>query len=233
MHSVFQQITERLQQRELTRILAFGSSNTERFLPGMHWFDCIELAIRQHYGRVHRCINAGIGGNTSRDLLARFEEDAAFYQPHAAFITIGGNDCNPIKEISAAEFEKNLLELHERFSAMGTLVIFQTYYAPQNDGSERYQRFLEYSDIVRKVATQTDAALIDHLARWRRLQDIYPDLYLPLMRDTFHVTHRGNKVLGVDIARHFGLKMQTDLSFWAEALYIQRTMDELETSFRE
>ena len=228
MHQYFSQIKTRLQQRQLTRILAFGSSNTERFLPGMHWFDCIDLALRQQYGRVHRCINSGIGGNTTRDLLARFEEDAAFYQPHAVFITIGGNDCNPVKEISLEEFEANLHTLHQRFAAMQTAVIFQTYYAPNGDGSERYQRFYQFSDVVRKVAAATDSALIDHLARWERLKARCPEVYLPLMRDAFHVTHRGNKMLGLDIARHFGLTLQTDLSFWAEALLVQEIMDTLE-----
>lgn len=109
----------RWQAKLKTRILAFGSSNTERFLPGMHWFDVLDLAICRTYGRIHHCIDTGIGGHTSADLLARFDDDATFYRPHLVIITIGGNDCNPDKAISADAFRANLHELHRRFQLMG------------------------------------------------------------------------------------------------------------------
>jgi lysophospholipase L1-like esterase len=230
MNDTIEKIKHRWQQGELTRILAFGSSNTERFLPGMHWFDCLDLAIKQKYGRVHHCINTGIGGNTTRDLLQRFERDAAFYQPHAVIITIGGNDCNPERDVSIEDFERNLLTLHQQFSALGTLVIFQTYYAVISDGSQRFLNFYKYSDIVRKVVAQTQSGLIDQLARWELLQQHYPDVYLPLMRDAFHVTPRGNRVMGVGVARAFDLRPQADLDFWAEALYAHQLMDQLVTA---
>jgi lysophospholipase L1-like esterase len=230
MHNIFAQLQDRFREEKLTRILALGSSNTGRCLPGMHWFDCLDLAICQQYRRVHRCINAGVGGDTSHGLLNRFEEDASFYKPHVAFITIGGNDCHPRREMSTDEFESNLLLLHERFAELETAVIFQTYYAPNGDGSEYYHRFYQFADVVRKVATETDSALIDHLARWDRLKANYPEIYLPLMHDELHVMHRGNMVLGVDIVRQFGLTLRTDLNFWAEALYIQDLMDKLEQS---
>ena len=46
-------ITERFQalreaarsEKRKFRIVAFGSSNTERFITGTHWFDCLDLAI--------------------------------------------------------------------------------------------------------------------------------------------------------------------------------------------
>lgn len=228
MNNVFESLPARWQQGKLTRVLAFGSSNTERRLPGVHWFDCFDLALKQQYGRVHRCINTGIGGNTTRDLLERFEQDAAFYQPHAAFITIGGNDSNPLRGFTGQEFEANLLELHRRFAAMGTQVIFQTYYAVISDGGKHFETFYQFSDIVRKVAADTQSGLIDHLARWERLRLQRPEVYLPLMQDAFHVNHRGNQIIGVDIARHFGLSLQTDLGFWAEALLVQQLMDELD-----
>jgi lysophospholipase L1-like esterase len=229
MNDIIEKIKHRWQQGELTRILAFGSSNTERFLPGMHWFDCLDLAIKQKYGRVHHCINTGIGGNTTRDLLQRFERDAAFYQPHAVIITIGGNDCNPERDVSIEDFERNLLTLHRQFTEMGTLVVFQTYYAVISDGSQRFLNFYKYSDVVRKVAAQTQSGLIDQLARWELLQQHYPDVYLPLMRDAFHVTPRGNRVMGVGVARAFDLRPQADLDFWAEALYAHQLMDQLHT----
>ncbi len=227
MSNTIEKIKTRLQDGELTRILAFGSSNTERFLPDMHWFDVLDVAIRDKYGRVHYCINTGISGNTTRDLLQRFDRDAALYQPHVVIITIGGNDCNPDKNLSIEDFERNLLTLHRQFTEMGTLVVFQTYYAVISDGSQRFLNFYKYSDVVRKVAADTQSALLDQLARWELLQQHYPDLYVPLMRDAFHLNRRGNRVMGVGVAREFDLTPDKDLDFWGEALYAHQLMDQL------
>ena len=214
-----------------TRVLAFGSSNTEHFLPGMHWFDVFELAIRNTYGRPHTCINTGIGGHTSSDLLLRFEDDAAFFQPHLVFITIGGNDSNPVRNLSEQQFERNLIELHRRFSSMGCAVVFQTYYAPDPARNGDLRPFYAYMDALRRVAAETKAGLIDHLKRWEPFRKAHPDRYLPLMHDGFHVNHRGNTVMGVDIGRHFGAPVAPDPSgLWDEALAIQQRMDALQES---
>lgn len=230
MTDPIRQAVKLFESRARTRALAFGSSNTERFLPGMHWFDCFDLAVRQKYGRILTCINTGISGNTTADLLARFEDDAARYRPRLAFVTIGGNDCNPAKDIDDATFANNLRELHRRFTALDCMVIFQTYYAPNPDGVEpaRLQNFYRYMDLVRAAAAATGSALIDHLRRWEALRRAEPQKYIGLMRDGFHVNPRGNMVLGVDIARRFGASPgPADPDCWGEALAIQAAMDRL------
>ncbi|WP_269522730.1 SGNH/GDSL hydrolase family protein [Coraliomargarita parva] len=230
MNSKIEALKQHIESDERTRILAFGSSNTERRLPGMHWFDCFELALHQRYGAKAHCINTGIGGHTTRDLLGRFESDAAYYKPHAVFITIGGNDCKPEEGLTLEVFETNLTELWRRFDAMGTHVIFQTYYAVMSDGSLRYQNFYRNMDVVRKVAEATGASLIDHLTRWEPLRLQRPELYEPLMDDAFHVNTRGNCVMGLDIARRFGWELRPHLAHWAEAILIQQVMDQLAES---
>ena len=229
--SVIEAMKARFRAGLKTRVLAFGSSNTEHFLPGMHWFDVFELAVHKTYGRLHTCINTGIGGHTSGDLLARFDDDAAFYRPHLAFITIGGNDANPVKNLSEQQFERNLIELHRRFAGMGCAVVFQTYYSPDPARNGDLGPFFAYMDIVRRVAAEKKAGLVDHLKRWEAFRKAHPNRYLPLMHDGFHVNHRGNTVMGVDISRHFGAPVAADASgLWDEALAIQKRMDELETS---
>ena len=79
MSTVIKDFIEGFSNKKRSRILSFGSSNTERYLPGLHWFDCFELALKQKYGRIHTCINTGLSGDTSRGLLERFEDDAAFF----------------------------------------------------------------------------------------------------------------------------------------------------------
>ncbi len=225
-----EKVLDNLKDGILQRVLGFGSSNTEHFLSGLHWFDCIDLALRQTYGRNHRCINTGIGGHTSADLLARFEQDAAFYRPHLVFITIGGNDSNPVKNISPDEFTANLRELHRRFTALECAVVFQTYYSfdpGENPGPDMHKGFYQYMDIVRRTAEELQTPLVDHLAHWEPFREKHRDLYVPMMHDMCHVNYKGNMVMGLDIARKFGLTLGADSAeFWEEARKIQNLMDE-------
>ena len=229
VQDVLSAIHSRLKSLEKTRILAFGSSNTERRSPGMHWLDVLDLAIKRRYGRIHHCINTGIGGNTSRDLLARFEDDAAFYRPHVAIVTIGGNDSNPAKSLGEEEFVGNLRELRNRFHHMGCAVVFQTYYAPDPARNEDLSGFYAYMDIVRNIAAESAAGLVDHLRRWELFRKAFPDRYLPLMEDGFHLNCRGNMILGLDLSRSLGVEFDLpEPEFWSESLEMQRLMDSLD-----
>jgi lysophospholipase L1-like esterase len=226
---VWSSIHARLRAGEKTRLLAFGSSNTERHLPGMHWLDVVELALRR-FGRIHHCINAGICGNTSQDLLARFETDAAFYRPHVAIITIGGNDAmHAERALKPDAFEANLRELSRRFSALECAVVFQTYYSPDPARNGDLGLFFSFMNLVRHVARETGAGLIDHLRRWEAFRKAHPERYLPLMQDGFHLNWRGNMVLGLDTARAFAGEFDPgEREFWRDALEIQRLMDEMD-----
>ena len=227
IHKKFQEIRKRKTGTEKVRVLAFGSSNTERFIAGMHWFDCFELGIKNKYGRIHHCINSGIGGETGDDLLHRFQTDAEFYKPDMVFITIGGNDANPERNLNASQFEKNLFELFEQFNSMGCFVIFQTYYAPISEEltQDHYAAFCRYMDIVRDVADKTGSGLIDHFKYWLPLHLNMPAKHRELMTDAFHVNSIGNLVLGLYIARHF--KCELDEPFYDEAISYMKVMDEV------
>ncbi len=231
MQEIINKLKNLLKQPEKTRILAFGSSNTERFLPGMHWFDCLELAVKNSCeGRFHTCINTGVSGNTSSQLLERFVDDAERYKPHLVIITIGGNDSNPDPERNHSPelFAANLQELYDRFTAMGSLVVFQTYYSPDPDiiMSEHLNNFYALMKVVREVAEKNNTGLIDHLKRWEAFRIVETAQYKALMRDGFHVTPLGNKVIGLDLARAFGFRIGSEFpEELAEAYRIQKTMD--------
>lgn len=232
MQAIVDNLIELFKQPEKTRILAFGSSNTERFLPGMHWFDCFDLAVRNTYGRVHTCINTGVSGNSSSQLLARFEDDAARYKPHLTFITIGGNDSNPDPERNHTpkRFSENLQELYDRLTQMGSMVVFQTYYAPDPDlvDPEHLHNFYELMEVVRITASDNQAGLIDHLKRWESFRQAYQAEYKSLMRDGFHVNAEGNLVIGADIVRSFNAGFGSEhADFWRKAFAVQEKMDQL------
>ena len=102
----------------------------------MDWFDWLDLGLKQTYGRVHHFINAGLGGDTTQGLLARFEVDVALYKPHIVFVTIGGNDAKPDSGIDANIYEDSLQKLIALICEIGALPILQTYYAADSPISE-------------------------------------------------------------------------------------------------
>jgi len=216
----------RLKAGSFTRVVAFGSSNTERRIAGMHWFDCFELSCRSTCGPITSFINSGRGGDSTIDLLNRIERDCLNHQPHLAFITVGGNDSNPKKNISLAIYRDNLHQIVSRLQAQGALPVLQTYYAmdlPKMD-PEHATAFLEMMEIVREVARETGCMLIDHLVRWEALRLRYNDRFLQLLGDPMHVNALGNLVLGLDITRAFNLRLPDDACF-REAELTQSLLD--------
>ena len=221
----------------MTRIVALGSSNTELAYhsEGHHnWLGWLEVGLRDRFGRVHHAINAGVSGETSRDMLARFDRDVAHYRPHVVIITTGGNDCDPVHDLSKEEFEQNLRELVARCRALADCeVILQTYYAidvaSMYDEPERAGRFPEYMDSVRKVAATEEVFLFDHFPRWERLRAQNYAIYQSLMRDALHLNPRGNMVMGIDVLRNFGAPaMGETAAQCARGLAVQAEMDRLE-----
>lgn len=230
-------LLKRLEQKKRTRILAFGASDTQRRSYGMHWLDCLELGLNQKFGPYVTMINSGIGGDTAEMLLERFDEDAAFYKPHLVILTIGGNDAVGGKKITTEQFAENLKTLYRKFSKLGTVVVFQTYYTFNSKKlkTRGWERFNEFMQIVRNIADETGAGLIDHHKRWVPLQEKKTDLYNSLMLDTWHLNDIGNLVMGSDIA----LKFKADALFqanehmdesglWEAPLKIIKIMDSLE-----
>ena len=223
-------ILSSLREGRKVRLVAFGSSNTERRIHGLHWFDWLDLGLKQAYGRVHHCINAGLGGDTTRGLLQRFDEDVALYQPHVVFVTIGGNDANPLTGIGAEEYEHSLRQIVARVRALGARVVLQTYYGADIErmAVEHGAAFLRFMDIVRAVAETTGSPLIDHHRRWEPLRQRHVEAYRRLMIDALHVNPLGNMVMGLDLIRRFEARLEeAQTAFCAEGLRYQGWMDEL------
>jgi lysophospholipase L1-like esterase len=227
-------VIQRLSTGEMTRIVAFGSSNTERFMPFLNWFDWLDLCLRNRYGRIHVAINAGIGGDTSRGLLDRFDRFIVPCNPDVVFVTIGGNDSGMASGITDEEFAANLHRLVERIRNLPSpaLPILQTYYSADleimvaNEGQARADRFLAFMQDIRDVAAETGCPLIDHLARWECLRTSDLALYRSLILDPMHLNADGNQVMGLDAARHFGIASPpTDIPVPARVAAAQAVMD--------
>ena len=223
----FGSIHARLRDNQMTRIVAIGSSNTER---GAHsggcynWFDWLDVMLQIKYGRKHLMVNAGICGETTEQVKARFERDALSLQPDIMFITLGGNDCNPERALAKDVFKANLVELcgrvKERLPACQ--IILQTYYScdlerlDAEGAGDRGRLLLEYMEIVREAAKERGTLLVDNLARWEPLRLTYLDEYRKLMLDGMHVNPLGNMVWGLDLGRLFDGALTPELEKFCE-----------------
>ena len=227
-------IRELLKNNDCVRIAALGSSNTQRRLMGMHWFDFIELGCKFHFGKgCVLCSNMGVGGETSQQLLQRFDRDCGRFEPHLAIITCGGNDSSPERNLSEKEFAKNMRELYDRFTAMGTTVFFQTYYACDLERltADYAVKLVKYMQIIRDVAGECGAYVQDNYARWQSLYSCDIDLYRTLMTDSLHVNEFGNALLGLDWMRTLDLAVPDMMRQKCQtALFAQKTLDLLNSS---
>ena len=229
-------IFEKIREGKKIRVCAFGSSNTERFDVGMHWFDYVDFGFKNTFGgSVGQFINTGISGNTSTQMLERFERDVAPYSPDLTIVTCGGNDSNPSREISESVFHENLCRMAGLLKALGSEVVFQTYYACDLEHLDpAYAEAIpRYMQIIRDTAEELNAPVNDNYARWERLRISAPDVYRLLMLNSMHVNLYGNMVIGLDLMRKFGFRLPDDKrDFCRTGLIAQCAMDILEKEER-
>ncbi len=222
----------RLEKGLRTRIVGFGSSNTEaRAERRFNWLDWVDYGLHQAYGRSHRTINSGVSGNTTGQMLDRFDDDVALYRPGLVFVTGGGNDSSPDKTLGEDVYRSNLLAIAARIRDLGAGVVIQTYYAVDLERMEPdyAAAFGRYMQIARDVAAETGDLLIDHYARWERLRAADLEQYRSLMFDALHVNEAGNMLMGVDVLRALGVT-RTDQAreAMARGLELQAVLDGLE-----
>lgn len=225
-------IYQLLEKGERIRVLAFGSSNTQRFLAGAHWFDYVGLGFKTACGGAcGQFIECGKSGDTTEQLLERFDMDVKRYEPHLVFLTVGVNDASTARNISAGAYKANLLKIVEKIHHFGGEVIFQTYYACDEERLEPdfVTAIRRNMQILRDTAAETGSALNDNYSRWDKLRLKNPRLYRLLMRDNLHVNPDGNCVIGLDLIRKFGLVLnEENWKYCGTGLFAQQYLDTLE-----
>lgn len=215
---MFKKIIARLEKQDFFRVVVFGASNTERYMPTVHWSDVFEVGLRSRFGRKFQVINAGVSGNNTREALARMERDVLFYKPDLVIVTFGGNDCNviPSKFVTEEQFSGNLTTIVNKLREQGAEVVLQTYYKGIYEfmQPQRAAFFIRYMNVVRQVAGETGCALSDQYALFDRIDRNYRTFNL--MRDPLHTNENGNMLIGLNLCRYFGVDF--DKISWRDKL---------------
>lgn len=157
-------------------IIFLGDSITQAGERPGGYVSIVSDALQSQFPELNiRCTGAGVSGNRVTDCQKRLEKDVLSKKPTKVFIAIGINDVwhwtkpDPVtkakrKGTTAENYEAGLRDLITRIQAAHAKVLLCTPTVIGEDLNEQdpaYQMLDEFSGIVRKIATQTGATLID------------------------------------------------------------------------
>lgn len=173
-------------------IWLFGDSTTAHRAGAVEKVTSVRLdEALQSIGSSLSVYNAGVGGNTTRDALKRFERDVLAHRPRVVVISFGINDAavdvwkSPpatSPRVPLEDYRKNLVTLAESAAKAGAKVIFMTpnplrwtsktrdlYGKPPYD-PDRVDGFeavlVSYREAMREVARERSFPLLDVPAVW-------------------------------------------------------------------
>ena len=207
--SDFSGVIARLKDQPEIRIVLFGASNTDRYMPGIHWGDVLHLGLRYKYGKPLWVINSGSNGNNTREALARFDRDVKSFSPDIVIVTLGGNDCDtrPEKFVPEVEYRRNLRKIADRIHSVNAIAVFQTYYRMDIAAmeAERASGFLRNMDIIREEAENNNWPLVDQMKLFDQLDE--DEFRYKYMLNPMHVNENGNILIGLELLRHLDCNM--------------------------
>ncbi len=181
---------------------------------GRSYVRVIENMLAVYYPETKvRITNAGISGNTSRDLLKRFDRDVVNLNPDWVSICIGINDvwrqfdcpAMPDAHVLPDEYEKNVEEMILRIkgNVKGIFILSPYIMEPLREDMMR-KRMDEYVGICKKLAEKYGCIFVD-------FQKMYED-YCQIRHSSYIAWDRihPNQVGATLMAREFLKKCKFD-----------------------
>ncbi|MBE6619965.1 MAG: GDSL family lipase [Ruminococcaceae bacterium] len=153
-----------------------------------------------------RVTNSGVGGNTSRDLLNRWERDVLNLNPDWVSIMVGINDvwrqfdtpAMPDRAVTPAQYEQNVESMIQSLKGRVKGIFLMTpYYMEPNPADTMRARMDEYGAICKRLAEKHGCVFIDTQAMF--------DRYFAHQHSTFIAWDRvhPNQIGAMLIAREF------------------------------
>ena len=190
-----EKIRQLLRDKDPIKWLFYGDSITQGSYHTQGHRDYTELfseRIRFEMGRrLDVIINTAVSGDTSYDLINRFEWSVAQFDPHVVFIMVGINDCCDDNPIPFHDFRNNLIKLIDDIKKADGLPILQTPCGLLIKSCKLQKRFQEMVGIIRYIGESKNIPLIDHATYWEK----NPDKAKLWMNDETHPNKYGHRVL--------------------------------------
>jgi lysophospholipase L1-like esterase len=117
-------------------------------------------------------VKAGVGGNDTRDGLARIARDVLPHRPDLVVIMFGANDENRSGDgnnVPVAEYRKNLAAMVARVRGAGGAPLLMTTSMKNPDWVGTAGNLGEYAAAVRALAQEQQICLVDSYAAWEDL----------------------------------------------------------------
>ncbi|MCP4169914.1 MAG: DUF2920 family protein [Fuerstiella sp.] len=190
----FDEIAERLDSGQVTRIVCFGDSITGAYYHtgGVRaWCDMLGLALQKANPRANiQMINAGVSGHTTVNALARIDKDVISKQPHLVIVMFGMND---VTRIPLAVYRQNLRSIITRCEDHGAAVLLCTPNSVYENSARPNGRLAEFSDAVRRLANELKLPLVDCFSAWQTQRNDRPSDWMLMMSDTIHPNMNGHR----------------------------------------
>ena len=194
--------------RKKITIVAFGDSITQGVAieHDCLWTTILERLLAAKYPELDiAIINSGVGGNTSREGLARFEKDVLLHKPDIVLAEFG-NDCTdePHREVLPDEYAQNFSVMKKRLDEIGVRLIVMTFTPIVDEwhGWRDKPKFIamggidnceeQYREALRKFALEADILLIDTYKTIRKEMNNNPAAVI--MADGVHLTEYANEI---------------------------------------
>ena len=154
--------------------------------------------------------NAGVSGNTSRDMLVRLRKDVIDLKPTWVSISCGVNDVwhsftKPNGGVPLEEYKKNMTEIVDRCLQAGlkVLLLTATPIMEKLDSPENI-KLKDYNEFLRQLAAEKKTLLCDLNRAFTEeyAKKVKPDNLLTT--DGVHMNPRGNRLMAREIAKTFG-----------------------------
>ena len=170
------------------------------------------LLSAEHPAEFFHIMNTGINGNTSRDLLGRFQEDVLDLQGDYVVICIGVNDvwkqfsCPTMTRahVSITEYTNNLTAMIERCQETSVKkVIFLTpFFLETNPTDAKLAKMTQYGDVVKKLCEKYDLPCIDLQATFDKYLAFRHPCFI--QADRVHPDWTGSYLIARDFIEQMG-----------------------------
>ena len=179
---------------------------------GRSYVRIVENMLSAVYPEVNlRITNSGISGNTSRDLLERFDRDVVARNPDWVSICIGINDVwrqfdTPAifdAQVMPDEYESNIekMILAVKDKVKG-IFILSPYYMEPNENDTMRARMDEYVAICRRLAEKHDCVFVDFQKLYANYCKVRHSTYIAW--DRVHPNQIGATLMAREFLSHCG-----------------------------
>ena len=177
---------------------------------GVGYVRLIDSFLASTYPEINvRIINSGVSGNTSRDLLERFDRDVVEFNPDWVSICIGVNDvwrqfdspAIPQNCVLPDEYEKNLetMILKVKDTTKG-IFILSPYIMEPNSADKMRARINEYVAIAKKLSEKHNCIFVDFQKMYEDYFQIHHSSFIAW--DRIHPNQRGSMLMAKEVLKH-------------------------------